>query len=445
MKRYMKVFMAMGLSLAMLLGLTACTVDGAKNTYDVAKDLGYDGSRADWLAEVTTPATESRRMFEEAVSDGYSGSYVEFLKEIGWESDRTAVLNRAMLSTVIVSCNFERSGQGTNPFFGSNEIYSSVGSGIIYSLDRTSGSAYIITNYHVLYSQQSSGRETLPHMSDDIDIYLYGSVVSERALSASYIGGAMEYDIAVLKVENESLKESAALAVTSGDSDAILVGEQVYAIGNPDGAGISVTSGIVSVDAEYINIELADGSRTASMLEIRTDAPINHGNSGGGLFDSDGKLIGIVNARSERSGVVNFGYAIPSNLAISVAQNIIDNSRSNNSQGALRAMLGISVSVSDSQSVYDEKTNRTYVLETVRVEETTFGGMAFGKLHVGDILYSIQINDGEPLHITRMFKLTNALFSVRKGDKVTLTVSRNGEVLSLELEFNNNEDFSLYN
>lgn len=446
MKRYLKAITALTLVGMMGLGLAACTSgSSARNPYDVATGIGYDGSRADWLADNTSPATEARRMYQEAVADGYTGSYVEFLKEIGGETDRSAALSRAMMSTVAVTSNFERRVQSSNSIFGSKEEYSSLGAGIIYSLNRVTGTAYIVTNYHVLYSSNSLGKEKIPHMSDDIDVYLYGGMVESRALSASYVGGAMDYDIAVLKVENSAiLKDSSALPVTTGDSDALLVGEDVYAIGNPNGEGLSVTRGVVSVDAEYINIEVADGSRSASMLEIRTDAPINHGNSGGGLYDADGRLIGIVNARSENTGVMNFGYAIPSNLALAVAQNIIDNSRTNNSKGAMRAMLGITVKVADSQSVYDEKTNRTFILETVTVQETTFGGMAFGKLHIDDVLYSVRIGDSEPLHITRMHLLTNALFHVRRGDTVTLVVARGDEMVTVEFEFNRNSDFVLY-
>lgn len=447
MKRYMKVLGVLSVCGALALGLTACgeiigrVQSSSRNPYEIATELGYSGTQSSFMSE-TSGDTELKRLYEEAKEYGYEGSFVEFLKEVGYTAGENAGVGGALMSTVMVVSNFERQKES---FFDKTEAFSSMGSGIIYSLDKKAGNAYIITNYHVLYSSSSTGKESISHISDDIDIYLYGSVVEGRKIDVSYVGGAMEYDIAVLKVEgSEVLKESGARAATIGNSDAVVVGETVYAVGNPNADGFSVTSGIISVDAEYIDIALADDSDVVSMLEMRTDTPINHGNSGGGLYDGEGKLIGIVNARSESSGVENFGYVIPVNLAAAVAQNIIDNSAVNNSKGALRAMLGIQAQVTDSQGVYDEATGRAYVMQTVTVKEITSGSMAHGKLKTGDVLYSVQIGDGQERIITRMHMLTNALFDVRKGDTVTIKIARGEEIVTVEFVYSANSSFTLY-
>ena len=256
----------------------------------------------------------------------------------------------------------------------------------------------------------------------------------------------MEYDIAVLRVEDsEFLKNSDARAATAADSDALSVGERVYAIGNADGDGISAVEGIVSVDAEYLdNIYAADEKTQLELLEIRTDAPVNHGNSGGGLFNADGALVGIVNARLEKDGVLHFGYAIPSNLALAIAQNIIDNSKVNSSRGALRATLGVTVSVSEKHAYYDEKTGKTYVMETIVVEEVTPGSVSAGKLKAGDVICSLQVEDGKVKNITRMHMIGNTLFQIRKGNELNVTVSRGNTTLEFALQFTDDEAFTLF-
>lgn len=448
MKKLLKKWIAIPAALIMAGGLVlvapACGGGNSlrRNPYSVATGLGYEETIGKFMAETQGSSTESYRLYEDAKKDGYSGSFVDFLKELGSASDPVTATNRALMSTVMVVCNFERN---SSSIFGQNsEAYSAMGGGIIYSLDREKGDALVLTNYHVIYNEASKGT-TKSKVCEDIDLYLYGGVTSERKIDATYVGGAMQYDIAVLKIEgSEELKNSSCVAATIGNSDAVSVGEKVYAIGNPDASGFSVTSGVVSVDAEYIDIDLADGSASVSMLEIRTDAPINHGNSGGGLYNERGELVGIVNARSERSGVEHFGYAIPVNLAIAVGQNIIDNSRVNSSQGALRAMLGITVSTTDKQGVFDEDAGRAYILETVTVQDVSLGTVSFGKLHKGDVLYSVKIGDGPERIITRQHILTTALFDVRKGDTVKLTVSRGEETVTLEFEFADDKYFNIY-
>lgn len=442
MKRYRKGFIVV-LAGAILVTLTGCTISQSRNPYDVATWTGYDGTPGEFLTQTRSERTWEYALFEDAKADGYEGSFVDFLKETSLNSE--SGVDIALMSAVSIVSNFQRTGSKPSLFGGSTEKYSSLGSGVIYSLDKSKGDAYLITNYHVIYNLNSSGNEEIKHISDDITVYLYGGEMESLGIKAQYVGGTMEYDLAVLKLENSQVvRESEARAAGIGNSDALTVGETVYAVGNPNAQGISAVSGIVSVEAEYIDIQLADESGNTNLLEIRTDAPINHGNSGGGLFDGSGNLIGIVNARSEASGVEGFGYAIPSNLAISVVQNIIDNSGVNQSRGAMRAMLGISVQVTDTKGVYDESAKKAYILETITVQSTEIGKIAFGKIKTGDIVISAKINDGEKVFITRMHHLTNLLFSVRKGDTVILELARGDETVSVQLQFTENADFTLY-
>lgn len=405
------------------------------NPYEVAK---REESTVSSLSQGETK-TQARKMYEEARADGYTKSFVEFLNEIGFCADDTLAVNSALLSAVEVYAGFERSRY----VYGESSSYYSIGSGVIFDLDKEEGDAYVLTNYHVLYSASSTGKETLPHISDSVTLYLFGSKTESRAISAEFVGGAMDYDVAVLKVENSRVLQTGdARAVSVGDSDAVTVGERVYAVGNADGKGISAVSGILSVDAEYISITTADGRSSVSMLEMRTDAPVNHGNSGGGLFNADGELIGIVNARSEVSGVDHLGYALPANRVCAIAENIIDNSKADRSHGAMLASLNITTKVADSYSEYDGETGAARVAETLVVQEVR-SGIAYGIIMPGDILRSIRIGDGEEKELTRTYMLGNMLFRVRKGDTVTLTVERNGAEKTLSFEFSSNDDFLL--
>lgn len=419
---------------------TGCRPAG--NTYPVAIDTGTEGD-VGWLSETVSAPTEARRMYEEARGDGYSGTYLDFLKELGGISDPSAAVNSALRSVVDVYAAFQKKSDNR---FEATSSYASIGSGVIYDLDKERGDAYILTNYHIVYNSGSVGTEKIQHISDDISLLLYGEEYSESLISATYVGGAMNYDIAILRVEDSDiLRNSDACAVQTADSDAIAVGQAVYAIGNPDNCGISAVSGVVSVDAEYISdITAADGVTALEMLEIRTDAPVNHGNSGGGLFNEDGALIGIVNARSEKDGVEHFGYAIPSDLALAVGQNIIDNSRTNASKGALRATLGVTVQVTASRSRYDEETCRMTVEETVAIQSVQDGGLCDGVLQAGDVIRSLQINEKTPKNITRLHMIGNTLFRVRKGDSLTVVFSRGMETLRATLEFSDDEDFTLF-
>ena len=469
MKKRIAALTAVFLAGALTFTLAGCGIFGsnpdAKYPYDVATERGYDGSEASWLASLDTPSTHERKLYEEARENGYTGSYTDFLREIGMaDKDDTVGVQTALRSVVAIDCRFDVI---TN-FHTSVSL--SMGAGVIYSLDN-SGNAYVVTNYHVVYNGTSTGRETNPHISDKISLYLYGSNytgdgrISSQAISATYLGGSMDYDVAVLQVvgsgvvtedggnthtNRDVLVGSGAMALVGADSDSITVGQKVYAVGNADGEGIAVSGGVVSVDAEYITISTADEQRAVSMLEIRTDAAVNHGNSGGGLFNAEGELIGLVNARSEQDGVVAFGYAIPANLALSIAQNVIDNS-SEGGKGSRRATIGVSLSVYESKSVYDEKSAKYYIEEKViiaSIGDTRGPGYKAG-LRAGDTVVSAAIvRDGKvvrTVNVTRRHKLTNLLFELRLGDTLHLTVTRSGnaEPLEMDVEFSAG-DFVLY-
>jgi serine protease DegQ len=179
-------------------------------------------------------------------------------------------------------------------FFGEqgNEPQMGLGSGVIVS-----ATGYILTNNHVVES------------ADEIEVVLNDS----RRARAKVIGTDPETDLAVLKIELDRLP-----AIVLGNSDALQVGDQVLAIGNPFGVGHTVTSGIVSaLGRNQLGINTFENF-------IQTDAAINPGNSGGALVDTNGNLLGINTAIYSRSGgSMGIGFAIPVATAKLVLEGIV--------------------------------------------------------------------------------------------------------------------------
>jgi serine protease DegQ len=174
----------------------------------------------------------------------------------------------------------------------------SAGSGVIVD----AGEGYVLTNHHVV----EHADEVLVTLKDG------------REFQAELIGSDSETDIALLRIEAEELME-----LPFGNSDALQVGDVVIAIGNPFGIGQTVTSGIVSaLGRRGLGIEGYEDF-------IQTDASINPGNSGGALINSKGELIGINTAIIGPSGGnVGIGFAVPSNVARAIMDQLIDHARS---------------------------------------------------------------------------------------------------------------------
>ena len=290
------------------------------SAYEVAKDNGYTGSETEWLTSLIgaqgekgeTPEIKNGYWYIGGVNTGVNASGIQ-----GESAKDVSDVTKGLLSSVSVVAG--------------PSMMASVGSGIIYSIDKDKGDAIILTNYHVIYNDYASDGET--EYYNEIKVYLYGSEVSansqtaaqEMGIPAEFIGGSKQYDIAVLKIrESELIKKSIARAAEFADSDYVYVGEDIIAVGNAEAEGISVTEGIVSMPSENI-VALAIGSTSTfiSRRVIRFDAAVSPGNSGGGLFDSDGKLVGIVCAKRTESKDEGIGYAIPSNVAVTIAKNIL--------------------------------------------------------------------------------------------------------------------------
>lgn len=405
-----------------------------KSAYDIAVDNGFIGTVDEWLESLKGDSA-----YDIAVKNGFTGTeqeWLESLKGTGGSSSDTNIMQTSiqqdLLSTVAIVANFTSSSS------------SGAGSGVIYKLDKTAGDAYIITNFHVVNDYVSSGwpKQTTYNLvtSDDIKVYLHGmyypSTISlDYGMSATYIGGSNDYDIAVLKITNSDIiKNSNVHSVTIKDSDTIHAGDRVAAVGNCEGEGISATTGIVSVDSEYTTLTTVKET-SVSFRVIRTDAAINAGNSGGGLYSEDGKLIGIVNAKRLKSStsstsndVDNVGYAIPINVATGVAENIIyyAKNKADYAGGVYKPLLGITIATTGSKALYNSTTGYTEVVEDITVAAINAGALAENKLMVDDVIKAYKLNSGDYKDVVRRHNVIDGLLSGRVGDTITLKIERDG-------------------
>lgn len=402
--------------------LTSCQ---GKSAYDIAVEHGFKGSEAEWLESLRGDEGSNGKDGEDG-SDGEDGEDGDDGDAYIPDSDRA--YNLALLSTVSVYCTFT-----VDSWLGVSQE-SFTGAGVIYQLDKETGDAYIITNYHVVYAADTNEK-----ISNDIQVFLYGMEYSDYAIPATYVGGSMNYDIAVLRVEkNDILKTSNATAATVADSNKIVVGSSVVAVGNPESDGLSITRGIISVDSEEFNMTAADEVTNVIFRAIRIDAAINSGNSGGGLYNSVGQLIGIVNAKMIDQEVEGMAYAIPSNIAVGVAQNIIDSSQDPDYEdGVMRCVLGVMVRSTNMRTEIAEENQTVRIREDVIVDSITLGSLAAEGLQVGDLVVSMRMGS-RSFEVTRAFVVVDAMLSARVGDTVVFTVTRGG--VETDVEFTITED-----
>lgn len=427
-----------------LLSLCACQ-NGGLSAYEIAVNNGFEGTEQQWLESLkgadgingsnglngadgqSITIADLRELYEQEVQEnGYTGTFYQFLQdELGLTIDLTIddsdVIEQCLLSAVSVKA------------YNSSSTSGSAGAGIIYKLNKEAGYAIIVTNYHVVYDGSVDDG-----VYDTIKAYLYGGECESQAIATTYVGGSMNYDLAVLKVENSDvLKNSYARQVTLSDGGS-QVGEKAIAIGNPQAEGLSATSGIVSVESEHISISAVDNSGTISMRVMRIDTAINSGNSGGGLFNAYGQLIGIVNAKYNSTSIDNVGYAIP----IGVVKNVVDNVLDSSDGKVRKLVFNFDVTAQDSVLAYDAITDEYYIKETCVVSKVSAGGLADGILQVGDVIDTISINGVEKT-VNRIYDVADLMLTVRLGDQVQLTILRGESPVDLDVDVSSLEQLTV--
>ena len=270
------------------------------------------------------------------------------------------------------------------------------GSGFVISSNATS--SYIVTNYHVINNVQ------------DIKVFF----ANGDSYDATLVGGEEDNDIAVLRIEVGNLQ-----TVTLGDSDALNVGENVYAIGNPLGElTFTFTGGYVS--AKDRSVTMSDGT---VMNMLQTDTAINSGNSGGPLFNEYGQVVGIVSAKlssssSSEATVEGLGFAIPINDVRDMITSIIEN-------GYVTGKPSMGILLDD----VPQAAQQYGVPAGAEVLAILDGsGADNGGLQVGDIITAVNGTE-----VSGSSDLQSAVSEFSAGDTVTLSIYRNGETTTVDV------------
>jgi serine protease Do len=263
-----------------------------------------------------------------------------------------------------------------------------LGSGVIVTHD-----GYILTNNHVVDG------------ASDVQVEL----PDQRTFTAKVVGTDAPTDLAVVKVAEKDLP-----TLTIGDSDAVRVGDVVLAVGNPLAIGETVTSGIISAKGRTTPLG-GDGYENF----LQTDAAINHGNSGGALVNTNGQLIGINSQiMSPSDGNIGIGFAIPSNMAKNVMDQLI------RSGSVRRGMLGVKVQriTPDMASAMNLASSRGALVSDVDEGSPA----AHAGLRQGDVITEL---NGKPVADSN--QLRNAIASTQPGTTVALKVLRDGKTEDL--------------
>ena len=328
-----------------------------------------------------------------STADSASGSDSSITAASSSGSSLTTEQVADLVSPSVVVITTEQVVYSQWSWYGQNQVESGAGSGVIISSD-----GYILTCAHVVDG------------ASNITV-----TINDKDYTATLVGEDTTSDIAVIKIDADGLTPA-----TVGNSDSLKVGQNVMAVGNPLGElGGTVTGGMISALNRSVTIQGTNSTNTMSLIQM--DASVSPGNSGGGLFNMNGELVGIVNAKSSSSDAEGLGFAIPINDAIKVAQELLENGYVTG-----RPYLGITyLAVTDAQTAQQLGVNAYGVY----IVDVTKGGPADqAGLKAGDRIVSV---DGS--EIAAKDDLGTLMQKHVAGDTLAITVARDGQMQTVNV------------
>lgn len=375
---------------------------GSGITLATVSQLGYFNDRSTDETEYSA-ATEKVEQDEPAITAKPVSSSASLADVI--EEASEAIVG---ITNIQEQQQYNRFGNRQGSGQEGTEVESGTGSGVIYKV--SDGAAYIVTNHHVIENAST------------IEVTLSDG----KVVNAERVGSDELTDIAVLKITGTF--DITPLAF--GDSSVLRAGETVIAIGNPLGLDLSntVTQGIVS--AVDRSIEVSTSSGVWDMEVIQTDAAINPGNSGGALINTSGELVGINSMKIAEDDVEGLGFAIPSNEAKTIIEQLTENGQ------IVRPYLGISmINVADISQFYLQNMPSDVTDGVVIAELDANGAAAQAGLQQDDIIVSI--NNQKIPNANELRKYLYTELSV--GDKVTIQFYRQGELMEVSATLSSNQ------
>ena len=337
--------------------------------------------------------TGGKVVIQQAAPSSTSSSDSGSASAVNTASGMTTAQVSEMVSPSVVVITTEQVVYSQWSWYGQNQVESGAGSGVIISSD-----GYILTCAHVVDG------------ASNITV-----TIGDKDYTATLVGEDTTSDIAVIKIDADGLTPA-----TVGDSDGLKVGQSVMAVGNPLGElGGTVTGGMISALNRSVTIQSTNSTNTMSLIQM--DASVSPGNSGGGLFNMNGELVGIVNAKSSSSDAEGLGFAIPINDAIKVAQELLENGYVTG-----RPYLGITyLAVTDAQTAQQLGVNAYGVY----IMDVTKGGPADqAGLKAGDRIVSV---DGS--EIAAKDDLGTLMQKHTAGDTLSITVARDGQMQTVNV------------
>ena len=312
--KFLKIFLSLLLIVALPLLSFGCSTADGKSAYEIAVENGFEGTEQEWLGSL-----KAKSNYEIAVENGFEGTEQQWLLSLkegksayeiavengfeGTEQEWLASLSTTMEDDIVCAC-----ARCTNQVV---EIYagSSYASGVVYEVDKENGTALFLTCYHVVLN--SNGQ-------------VYSNIfakINNTNVPLTVVGGRTSCDIALLRVENnDAIKSCNLTPVTFANS--VDVGETCIAIGNPKGLGITCTTGTIGQmsSLQYFSISSGVGANISVLIH---SASTTTGNSGGGLFNTKGELVGITNGgkTTDSNDSYFIKFAIPLETILSAIEN----------------------------------------------------------------------------------------------------------------------------
>lgn len=332
----------------------------------------------------------------------YNGSYIDYINEFNVD-DEIATATTTTLSSILELRTNKNTG----------------GAGIIFDIDENNN-AFIITNYHVVYDKTKDNEicknnNILP-IYDLITAKFYDS---NEKFSLEFIGGSSTYDIAVLYAKNVELLETKNAKPATFNLKNIEINSTCLAIGNPNLEGTKVTKGkIVNFNEKY---KMTVAKNTTEIRLIYHNANIEHGNSGGGLFNSSGELIGITNGAADNE---TKKLAIPASVVYSATKNIIANCFEKENTSIIECSLGLTFS-----SKTEISTNQTKIIVK------TFNSEIWTNIQAGDQLISFEITTPDEtilVNVTYDYEINDYKILLTSGSTIKMTLKRDGQTENIE-------------
>ena len=308
--------------------------------------------------------------------------------------DANDIYDMACNQTVGISTDYEVTG-----FFGQTRPAKVTGSGFIISED-----GYIVTNYHVVEYADKYGYNMTVTLFDGTEY------------EAKIAGTEGDNDLAIVKIEATGLTPA-----TLGESSSIRVGDTVYAVGNPLGdLTFTMTTGTVTA----LNREVTTSEYSGSIEMLQIDAAVNEGNSGGPLYNKEGKVIGVVSAKSSGTGIEGIGFAIPIDDVTRIADDLM-------TKGYVSGKAAMGITINNDQNVISAMQSMYNMPDGAFVYGVNPGSAAEkAGIEKGDVITKM----GET-EIKSYSDLTSALKDYSAGDSASVTVYRSGEYLELSITF----------